>query len=263
MGRQLESFTLADLSDPQQFRGAVQNVANVYDATPEQVRQAGRQWYERVHEATAKGTRNRGLTVEQGAGVVAAVSPNMDWERGNIKAFDELTGLRESDWGVIQRSSRGQRRSHDARTLLQGLSVSSANDRDLLKAHRIMQGEDVETVLPRRTAPKTNSFARNISNPAIAGPVTIDGRAHDVAVNQRVPWKRSRGLKSASLPSGKKTRYEHFEDAYRGASSAVGVLPHEMQAVVWEGGRAIERYGVTKSGRPRKIGVPRVGQPYV
>lgn len=253
-----------DVGNPNQLRLAATNITNLYHATPNDVRQAGMQWYDKVHEATAKGVRRRGMDVRQGAGIVAAVSPNMDWERRNIDAFHELTSLKQSHWDAIQRSAQAGRRTGEAASALKGLSISTAQDAALVKAHRIMQGEDVDSVLNRRTAPKTNSFAHNIAYPDRPGPVTIDGRAHDIAMNSMQPWTYTgRGISSAALPSGKKTRYEHFEDAYRTAGSAEGILGHQIQAVVWEGGKHIERSAPTKSGRPRVKGVSRTGQGYL
>lgn len=241
-------------------RAAVQNISNVYNATPEPVRRSGKEWYSRVNEATAKGIRGSSLNIHQGAGLVAAVSPQMDWEKNNIDAIGELRNLSHAQWGKITSGDRSP---------LHGMSISRAPDSGLLKAHRIMHGEeDPDQVLNRRTAPKTNSFMHNIAEPDKAGPVTIDGRAHDIATNRMQGWEQPRGLQSAALKTGKKSRYEHFEDAYRGAAKSIGIqhgehlLPHELQAVTWEGGKQIEKAAPTKSGQPRKVGARRVGQPY-
>lgn len=242
-------------------RRAVQNIASVYSATPDSVRQSGKEWYDRVHEATAKGIKGSSLNIHQGAALVAAVSPQMDWDKRNIDALGELRHLNKSQWGDVLKGDRSP---------LQGMSVSQSPTSGLLKAHRIMHGEeDPDTVLDRRTAPKTNSFMHNIAEPDKPGPVTIDGRAYDIANNRMQGWEQARGIGSAATKSGKKTRYEHFEDAYRGAAKAIEIqhgdklLPHQVQAATWEGGKHLERSAPTKSGLPRKQGPTRVGQPYV
>lgn len=258
-----------DLGHPRQFKAAVDNIRNLYNATPEQVRKAGAQWYDRVNEATAKGVRGTQMSTLSGAGLVAAVSPNMDWEKNNIDAFRELHSLKGGDWENIQNSAAGKSRSSEAKRTLNGLSISTSSDANLIKARRIMDGEHVDDVLSRRTAPKTNSFAHNIAEPQTDGHVTIDGRAHDIAANRLQPWTSDRGISSAALPTGKTTRYEHFENAFRTAAQALseehGVLhlPHQLQAVVWEGGKGLERAGTTKKGTPRKKGVSRLGQQYL
>jgi hypothetical protein len=250
-----------DISSPHRMRAAVQNISNVYNATPEPVRKSGSEWYDRVHEATAKGIRGSGLDIHQGAGIVAAVSPQMDWEKNNIDALGELRHLNKSQWGDIIKGDRNP---------LQGMSISRAPQSALVKAHRIMHGdEDPYQVLNRQTAPKTNSFAHNIAEPDKREHVTIDGRAHDIAANRLQGWESDRGISSAALKSGKMSRYEHFESAYKGAAKAINMqhgtdhAPHEIQAITWEGGKRIEKAAPTKSGKPRKIGVRREGQPYV
>jgi len=241
-------------------RQAVQNIAAVYNSADPKTRAEGRQWYQAVNEATNKDIRGTSTDLRSGAGMVSAVSPSMDWENRNISAIKELHSLGRSQWKDIAQGDR----SH-----LSGMSISAASTPNLLKAHRIMEGEDPDEVLSRRTAPKTNSFFHNIAEPDKSGPVTIDGRAHDIAVNRLQGWDQHRGISSAALPSGKKTRYEHFEDAYRTAARAIneqhgtGLLPHEVQAVTWERGKQLEKQGTTKSGKPRTFGVRRAGQPYV
>jgi hypothetical protein len=296
-GDRSPKLPLVDISpekNPIQHRQAVQNIAAVYRATPSEVRTRGARWYDQVHEAVDKGIRGTHLSMHQGAGMVAAVSPNMDWENSNIHAFSELRGLKSADWKTIQqsesdarfhRSLAHQAKAHNpalaeehmenarlagepAKDVLRGMSISRAPLSGLLKAKRIIDGESPDEVMPRRTAPKTNSFARNIAEPHTAGPVTIDGRAHDIAANRMQGWEQGRGLQSADLKRGT-SRYEHFEDAYRSAANAIAMEhgvelhPHQVQAVTWEGGKHIEMSFPTRNGQPRKQGPTRAGQPYV
>jgi hypothetical protein len=276
-GKQFQGFGsqpgLADTSSPQAQRLAATNVANLYDATPDHVKEQGRLWYPKVHEATVKGVKGRGLSVEQGAGIVAAVSPNMDWEKNNIDAFGEISGLKQHHWDAIHASSAASKaaraqgikrgRSPEAESVLRGMGISRATDSGLIKAHRIMQGEPVDDVLRYQTNPKTNSFAHNIADPSKYGPVTIDGRAHDIATNRQVGWNLDRGINSAGLKRGGTTRYEHFAGAYRSAAEAVGESPHNLQAITWTQGKHMELAVPTKAGTPRKKGATRAGQPYL
>lgn len=259
MAERVPRLPPVDLSTPQAQRVAAQNISTVYKAAPREVHDAGIRWYGDVHEATAKGVRGTSTDVRRGAGLVAAVSPQMDWDNRNIHAIKELHTLKEHHWKAIERGDR---------TPLQGMSIAAASTHSLMKAKRLMEGEDVDDVLNRRTAPKTNSFAHNIAHPDVAGHVTIDGRAHDIATNRLQGWEQGRGIGSAALPSGKPTRYEHFEQAYRTAADALArqghdVLPHQVQAVAWEMGKRLERSGTTRAGNPRKVGVRRSGQSYV
>lgn len=253
-------FSPVDMT-PHRRRAAAQNITNVYHATPENVRTSGMDWYNKVHEATQKGIKGSQLDIHQGAALVAAVSPQMDWDKRNIDALGELRHLNRAQWGDISKGDRSP---------LAGMSISQSPTSGLMKAHRIMHGdEDPYEVLNRKTAPKTNSFAHNIAEPDKTDFVTVDGRAHDIATNRMQGWEQQRGIGSAATARGTKTRYEHFESAYKSAASSITkqtgspIRPHELQAVTWEGGKHIERSAPTKSGRPRKVGPTRVGQPYV
>lgn len=258
-----------------QFRRAVQRVSNFALNMPEHMIEEGMNWYPAVHEATARQSREHGLSLAQGAGIVAAVSPNMDFERHNINAFDEIGNLTGEHWKMIERSSqRSGGRDPEVAAMLRDVtpSLSRASDRNLMDAQRIYQGrEDVFDVLNPRTGPKRNRFARNIINPDDPVPVTIDGRQADIIANRYRPWLWSgRGISSADLPTGKTTRYETHEEVMR---RAAGVVRNEhslmrdinaagLQAVTWVGGKAHETAWPTQSGQPRVKGVPRRGQRY-
>lgn len=256
-----------DTHNPRQFKALIQNVRNVYHASSEDVKKAGKTWYPQVHDAVERGVRGMGVSHLGGSGLVAAVSPGMDFESGNIQAFHEMRRMKTADWETIMAhgaDSSSSRRDPRVANVLRGLELGRAPDPQLKKAYRIIRGEHVDDVLNRRTAPKTNAFAHNIHEPEEEHRVTIDGRAHDLGINRMYPWTYSgRGISSAALPSGKPTRYEHFEDAYRIAAHHEGITGPQMQAVTWVQGKAMETAGLTKTGTPRKKGVVRTGQPYI
>jgi hypothetical protein len=268
---------------------AQQNIENVVRDAPAETLHSGASWYGNVHEATAKGASDIGMPIKHAAGVVAAVSPNMDWDKNNINAFGELHSLSGRQWqhvadsaastrqAQIYNHSRGYGKTHplraetgrtdEAKDALQGMSISASTDGGLLKAKRILDGEDPEDVLNRRTAPKTNSFMHNIAYPDVSGHVTIDGRAHDIAANRLQGWTENRGIGSAALTRGT-SRYEHFEDAYRGATAHINsdlgmnLHPHDVQAIAWTHAKTLERSVPTATGEQRLNGVQRTGQSY-
>lgn len=248
------------------MRTKVRRVRNLYVASLEfpDIHEKGMNWYGNVHDAAMKSAKEAGKTTRQAAGVVAAVSPNMDWENNNINAFHEIDQLSPKDWAAIHLSATQGRRTDDVKGILAGTGLSRTSDANLIKGHRIWHGgEDPEEVLGRRGAPKTNSFFHNILNPNASGYVTIDGRAADQVVDAMRPWQRSRGIGSAALKTGKQTRYEDYEEAHHRAAAALStpgriVLPHEVQAVNWELGKHIERG--FDSGRDK--GDVRLGQSY-
>jgi hypothetical protein len=272
------SYPLLDVATPRVKRLVVANLQDLYHATHPNIRVVGRQWYPKVGEAVHKGIEGTDLSHLAGAGLVSAVSPNMDWGNANIHAFQELHGLNDEDWHHIIASHEAARhsssdendtstagRTAEASRVLKGLSIAKAPDANLVKAHRILNGEDPDEVLNVRTAPKTNSFMHNIAGDVRR--LTVDGRGYDLAANRLIPWTRARGINSARLKSGKPTRYEHTEEAYQIAADTLtkkgeDITPRDLQAVLWEGGKAFEMEGVTKAGEPRKVGVHRTGQPY-
>ena len=241
---------------------AKNRLLKIYDNAVEhdpETAEKGMQWYEAVHNVAAAYGRSSRKGTKAAAGVVAAVSPNMDWERSNIKAFDEIDNLSGKDWETISHSAQQGRRTPEAREVLKGYGISSAGDRALMKAHLIWHGGvDPDEVLKRQGAPKTNSFMHNIHDVGKTDVVTIDGRAADEVADTMRPWQQGRGVSSAATKTGKVTRYENYENHFRDAAAARGIKPHEMQAVTWEEGKNVER----KWNPERKQGDMRVGQSY-
>lgn len=262
----LSSEDLARISaadkDPQ-YRTVSRRLRNMYEAAPDEIKEAGHSWYPKVNKAVTSAVAGTSKSVRAGAGVVAAVSPNMDWERDNIAAFDELSSLKGRQWDVIHESAQQQRRTPAAAEILQGMGLAKAPDSNLIKAHRIWHGgEDFENVLDRHSAPKTNSFARNIADPSTSRDVTVDGRHADIVVDSMRPWKNSgvsnRGISSANLVRGGSTRYENYEAQTARVADSLEIPPHALQATVWEMGKSVER-GFNPE---RKQGDMRRGQSY-
>ena len=145
--------------DPHPLK-VTRRLRNIYLAATDSEKTFGSQWYDRVHEATKSAISGTSIDMRTGAGIVAAVSPNMDWERDNIAAFDELAKLTPEHWLHIHASANQPKvlnekgelvsppRSQAATEVLHGKSISKATDANLVKAYRLMHGkEDVEDVL--------------------------------------------------------------------------------------------------------------------
>lgn len=258
----------------QRSAATARRLVNMGMHLPDHVVSEGRQWYPAVHEATSKhvGTETaegaKISSIHQAAGIVAAVSPSMEFEGRNIHALTELRGMGREHWDVIKESASQKKRTPEARSMLREVapSMSTQSDRNLLKAHRLLHGEQWSEVLPLQTAPKTHHFALNIAEPDRDTGVTVDGRHHDITANSMQGWTQSRGISSAGLKSGKRSRYEVMEDITRTATRRLssedprfgGTQPHDVQAVLWVGGKWIERGG----DATRKQGPTRQGQPY-
>jgi hypothetical protein len=135
-----------------------------------------------------------GGDVVKGAGVIAALSANKSWAE-NVKL--------------------------SARAFASG-KPSGHTKVMITKAVRIMNGEDPVRLLGGL---KTGNFYQCILDPSDPQPVCIDRHAHDVAVG-RTFGNQDRGLSA-------KGRYDALADAYRAAADRIGILPQELQAIVW------------------------------
>jgi hypothetical protein len=276
-----KAFDVNRKQNPSAYRGAVQRVANMAVRSDDDTIEAGKLWYPEVNRATRRGSLEIGISARHGAGIVAAVSPNMDFDNNNIHALSEVRGLGKSEWAMIHASAqensrlpqKERKRNPEVRDMLNELapSIARAPDGNLVKAHRILMGEDPDNVLLRRTAPKTNSFFHNIADPTSDHAVTIDGRQADIIANQMRPWTWSgRGISSAGLTRGR-SRYEDHEDVMRSAVKSAarmdprlqGVNAVDLQAITWLSGKQFELSTPTVSGKARVKGPTRQGQRYV
>ena len=203
-------------------------VHSIESASPENVK-AGELWYPKVNEAVSKGVRKRGFMSGQadkglaGAGIVAAVSPNMDWDKNNIGAFAELSSLKSHHWDTIL-NAHSDKQKGAARDIVAGMSISSAPLGNLQKAGRIIAGENPEDVLSYASAPKTHSFMHNIADPN-------------------------------NPPPG---RYTAAGDIFKAVGGGMGISPSATQAISW----SHVKYGLEQQGGARKQGPTRIGQPY-
>jgi hypothetical protein len=263
-----------NIGHPETFQIALSNFLHSVSTSPKRYRQTGEEWYPKVHEAVAHAVSGGFLSGHSdpqwaGAGVVAAVSPGMDWERNNIHALTEIQRVTGRQWNeVLGRSTaRNALSPDDARKAYFGkTSISQATLPQLQKAGSIIHlGMDPHEALPFETSPKTHSFAHNIHDPSDVRFATVDGRAFDTMTNRVRPWEYSgRGINKADLKTpGLLSRYEHSRNVIIAAAHQMGIDPSSAQAISWEHVKQhIERAGVTKAGTPRQTGPERLGQPY-
>lgn len=170
----------------------VANIIDCYESASEEQKEEGQWWYPTAHSLAsfiADGD------VRQGAGLLAALSPQTSWSL-NVQLASEAY-------------ETGDARRH----------VADA----LSKANRIMSGEDPQDVLPM--ARKTGQFYLCILDPTDPEAVCIDRHAHDIAVGE-VYGQADRGLSA-------KGRYALIAHCYREAAYRLGVLPQVVQAVTW------------------------------
>lgn len=176
----------------------VENIQLKYQqATPDDLAR-GKDWYATAHRI-AHGLG--GGNVHLGAGVLAALSPNMDWDK-NIEGAHH----------VVKTGGPWHHQTADNNT----------------KALRILAGENPTDVLGGY---KVKNFYHNIVNPEDPGAVTIDKHAHDIARGMPPGYRRKEDL---DLGLSSKNRYDHFVHAYATATHRLGEqIPSQVQAVTW------------------------------
>ncbi len=173
---------------------AVHNILRVYDqATADEVRQ-GLEWYSQAHSDC----RELHHDVSVAAGVVAALSPGLRWER-NIEA---------------------------ARRLIDGESLDGLGVRwfaNVRKAERILHNDErPEHVLGGN---KVRAFYACISNPQTRLFVCVDGHAYAIQAARRIRLDET--------PKISDRAYNVISRRYTQAAATASVLPHQMQAITW------------------------------
>lgn len=160
--------------------------------------EAGLTWYEEAHAIACDLDP---LHPERGAGVLAALSPKIDWVRNVALAYEMY------DYGEV-------------------VGVYGANQ---IKARRIMAGEAPLEVLGGH---KVRNFFTAINNPSAVGAVVIDRHAYDVAQGRVTNDESRKALRRVGM-------YERFAEAYKRAArvlkreSGLLVTPSQIQAVTW------------------------------
>ena len=182
----------------------IDNLLELYEAAGPTVREEGMLWYEKAN-SIAKDLSDRFLltSVSHAAGVIAVLSPAVQWEV-NCRDAESVCAARKGDDVTV--STYGQNK---------------------VKAFSIRDGDDPIKWINPRTAPKTYAFWKNIKDPDNAAHVTIDRHALAACFGRHLTDReRSNTLKRVGM-------YNQFSQIYKDAASVVGILPSQMQAICW------------------------------
>lgn len=176
----------------------VDNITSRFKSATKEQRQEGVDWYKRANDIAFELGKG---DVKKGAGILSALSPAMEWTR-NIRAARELVNTGETTHQYYSST--------------------------VVKAKRILEGEDPDTLFNEKTGAKTLNFYHNIANPEDPLPVTIDRHAHDIAVGEKGSMTKTLSGHLAG------PRYRHFSEAYRNAAHELGIpIANQVQAVTW------------------------------
>lgn len=183
---------------PHMYAGKVNefrdNLTSLYaHATAEDITN-GLAWYPRAHAIVLEWADTYSYSIATVACVIAAISPQTNWDRNLIIANDVLAGRPASIGGAIRSN--------------------------IVKAERIRADRAGQIIPYFPFGPKVASFAANLAGDYSM--VTVDTHGTQAAVNDinatiRLTWPR----------------YATFADAYQRAARSVNVAPADFQAVIW------------------------------
>lgn len=182
----------------------VENIIAVYSAVIAQSTSAelvnASNWYAIAHKWCADVASAYGLTVSQVAGITAAMSPQISWEKNKLQTIL-----------LIQKMRKGEE--------LKGLMAYKVN---VEKARRIYMGENALDVLGGK---KVRSFYGNLM--LDDSTVTIDRHALHIALHGTGNEEKSGSI----MPTDK--LYDVAQKAYIDAAHILGILPYSLQSITW------------------------------
>lgn len=155
---------------------------------------AGATWYPNAHKIVCEWADTYGYSIATVAAVIAAISPQCEWNRNLVIADDLLAGRPPSIGGALQSNIRKARIIRDNRL----------SDTREVFAH----------------GPKVYHFARNLAGDSSV--VTVDTHAVQAALDNV--------LSTVTL---RWTPYLVFADCYARAAERVKVAPADFQAIIW------------------------------
>lgn len=173
---------------------------------------AGVEWYAEAYGIACEYAERFGISADQAAGIIAALSPMNSWEK-NVKDAE--------------------------RFLTSGVRVHT--DANMRKCERILAGEDVHTVL---NADKTQNFWLGIVSQGAQG-VCIDRHAIDIALGVR-HTEASRPTLGKRLYRAAAEAYRVAADMLN--AEGANITPAEVQSVTWA--EHVRRWSGVKMAEP-------------
>ena len=191
--------------------------------------EAGTRAYSAYQDLTAKIAKKHGFSPSVGAAVFAALSPNNSYH-GNLADVDTLLS------------------AHALGFTLDAFKVHTYGN-NKRKAWAIAGGKDPLELI---VASKMRSFFLNINDPDDHRPVTVDGHMYNAwrgkranLVGLRVPWDRTIKVGDDRV---KLSLYEIIASDIRALAWREGMIPCQMQAILWTTWRRIHNIKSTAQG---------------
>jgi hypothetical protein len=173
------------------------NLMNVWNSANASERAKGEEWYCIAHDACQTIADKHSMPLHAVAGIVAALSPGLEWSRNLAQADAFITSNGQGVYGVYGR-------------------------KNTVKARRILEGQDPNAVL---SGPKVRAFYACILDPTTDA-VVIDSHAWCAGMN------RTHGRWNGTVRVTD-NRSQWMARNYAHAAQHVNVSPAAFQAVVW------------------------------
>lgn len=180
---------------------ATENIIKVYDRVDAIDREEGLVAYPRYHESLDYYAKKYRVPLPNVIGAFSALSPNNDY-MGNMRSL--VTLLEGRRWGAE----------------VEDCTVSTYKA-CRWRAWQFLHGLDF---LKTTKGPKTRSFYQNILDPSDPEPVTIDGHMACISIGKRMTMKE---VVRARF------KYSDLAADFIAAARHVGVLPNQLQAMLW------------------------------
>lgn len=204
-----------------------ENIVDHWNQTTPEHRDQGMSWYQDAHQAAQQIAQDRGITVNQAAGLIANYSPQQHWA-ANLE--------------MASRAAAGERIGGKKRPGQRGWLASK---HQAAVAARILRGEDYHNIFKGK---KITSFGHLIEHGQDTDPnnpmVVVDrhalGVAHGGYADDGI-YAHSK-VSAAVRKNGSSPVYDDVSDMYRqaadminanGGYNGVPIQPHQLQAATW------------------------------
>jgi len=184
--------TVQMIADTPKFRSNIKSVIAM--ATPEEY-SSGMGWYALAHRQCQAIADHFEVSLSTAVGVVAALSPGVQWEKNLL---DAIAILEHSENAIV---STYPDNKHKA------LSIASNGDTGVLGGSKV------------------TAFYPNILNPHLDNNVTCDRHAAVAAANWFKEFNNQKFLKDP--------KYAVLEAAYFSVARELGIKGHQAQAIAW------------------------------
>lgn len=186
------------------------NILTTYNLATKVDHNYGMHWYAIARDEALTIAEKYDVGVDKVVGVIAAISPGLNWGRNLIEAAE-----------VVRAFATGQP------TPMVGVYGKG----NVAKAVRILKGENAMDVFPVKTSPKVRSFYDNILYPRSGSEVCIDRHAKALAYNYGS--ERAGRASDDKLSAVRPREYQYLAWHYRVLAGRLGLIPSQLQAICW------------------------------